>query len=124
DEITLSVNDWGDRLEEVQPFLREWIRQRVHIERTKLKSSSRRRDPYWTDQWRRAHPWGGATTGQRGHRPGAREEPRHDREWAGRRGPDREADGASPSRTTDRVPTVRRDPRPRVAHPAPGPLHP
>src|SRR5699024_2700079 len=58
DEITLSVNDWGDRLEEVQPFLREWIRQRVHIERTKLKVSSRRRDPYWTDQWRRAHPWG------------------------------------------------------------------
>src|SRR5699024_618820 len=58
DDITLSVTDWGDRLEEVQPILREWIRQRVHIERTKLKVSSRRRDPYWTDQWRRAHPWG------------------------------------------------------------------
>ncbi|APX31774.1 hypothetical protein BH708_02510 [Brachybacterium sp. P6-10-X1] len=59
DEITLSVDDWGDRLGEVRPFLREWIRQRVHLERAKLKSSSRRRDPYWTDQWRRAHPWGG-----------------------------------------------------------------
>ena len=58
DEITLSVDDWGERLDEVRPFLREWIRQRVHLEQATLKSGSRRRDPYWADQWRRAHPWG------------------------------------------------------------------
>lgn len=58
DEITLSIDDWGDRLEEVRPFLRGWIRRRVHLERTRLKSSSRRRDPYWVDEWRRTHPWG------------------------------------------------------------------
>lgn len=58
DEITLSVTDWGDRLDEVRPFLRGWIHDRVHLERAKLKSSSRRRDPYWVDAWRRAHPWG------------------------------------------------------------------
>ena len=57
DEITLSITDWGDRLEEVQLFLREWIRQRVHLEQARLKASSRRRDPYWIDEWRRAHPW-------------------------------------------------------------------
>ena len=57
-EITLSIDDWGDRLEEVRPFLRGWIRRRVHLERTRLKSSSRRRDPYWVAEWRRAHPWG------------------------------------------------------------------
>ena len=39
-------------------------------------------------------------------------------------GPWWEADGASPSRTTDRVSTVRRDPRPRSPHPKSDPLHP
>lgn len=58
DEITLPVSDWGSRADEVWPFLREWIRERIHLGGTKLKSSSRRRDPYWTDAWRRAHPWG------------------------------------------------------------------
>lgn len=58
DEITLSVGDWGGRADEVRPFLREWVRGRVHLGGTKLKSSSRRRDPYWVDVWRRAHPWG------------------------------------------------------------------
>ncbi|MDN5687212.1 MAG: hypothetical protein L0G94_11140, partial [Brachybacterium sp.] len=58
DEITLSGTDWGDKHDEVRPFLREWIHQRVRLERTTLKSSSRRRDPYWADAWRRARPWG------------------------------------------------------------------
>lgn len=58
EETTLSVTDWGDRLDDVRPYLREWIRQRVHLERTKLKGSSRRRDPYWVEAWRRVHPWG------------------------------------------------------------------
>jgi len=58
EEITLTVDDWGDRLDEVRLFLREWIRQRVHLGRTTLKSSSRRRDPYWVHEWRRVHPWG------------------------------------------------------------------
>lgn len=39
-------------------------------------------------------------------------------------GPWREADGARPSRTMNRVSTVRRDPMPRGAHPAPDPLYP
>lgn len=58
DEITLSVTDWGDRLEEVRPYLREWIRQRVHLGLATLKASSRRRDRYWVNEWHRAHPWG------------------------------------------------------------------
>lgn len=37
DEITLSVADWGDRLDDVGPFLRAWIHDRVHLERARLK---------------------------------------------------------------------------------------
>lgn len=57
DELTLTVAEWRTRPEEIRPFLREWISERVHLEQTKLRSRSRRPDPYWINAWRRAHPW-------------------------------------------------------------------
>lgn len=58
DELTLTVSDWGSNPGEIGPYLREWILERVHLERSKLRRGSRRPDRYWVDAWRRAHPWG------------------------------------------------------------------
>ena len=58
DELTLTVTEWGDRLDDVGSYLRGWIRDRVHLGGSKLKSGSRRREAYWADAWRRIHPWG------------------------------------------------------------------
>lgn len=57
DEITLTVPDWGTRTDKIGPFLRQWITDRVHLEQSKLRSRSRRPDPYWVGAWRRAHGW-------------------------------------------------------------------
>lgn len=58
DELTLTVTDWGTRTDEIGPFLRQWILERVHLEQSKLRSRSRRPDAYWVGAWRRALPWG------------------------------------------------------------------
>lgn len=58
DEVTLSVTEWGDRIDDVGSYLRGWILSRVHLESARLKPGSRRPDPYWVDAWRSAHPWG------------------------------------------------------------------
>ena len=58
DELTLTVADWGTRTDEIGPFLRQWILERVHLEQSKLRSRSRRPDPCWVSAWRRAHGWG------------------------------------------------------------------
>ncbi|MFI8776550.1 hypothetical protein ACIGH6_05600 [Brachybacterium paraconglomeratum] len=57
DELTLTVPDWGTRTDEIGPYLRQWITDRVHLEQAKLRKGCRRPDPYWVDAWRRAHPW-------------------------------------------------------------------
>ena len=57
DELTLTVPDWGSRTDEIGPFLRQWITERVHLEQSKLRKQSRRPDPYWVDAWRRTSPW-------------------------------------------------------------------
>jgi len=57
-ELTLTVAGWGAQLDEIGPYLRGWILEGVHLERSKLRKRSRRPDPYWRYAWRRAHPWG------------------------------------------------------------------
>ncbi|WP_263310023.1 hypothetical protein [Brachybacterium atlanticum] len=57
DELVLTVAEWGSRTEEIGPFLRQWITDRAHLERSKLRKGCRRPDPYWVAAWRRAHPW-------------------------------------------------------------------
>lgn len=57
DELTLTVADWGTRTDEIGPYLRPWILERVHLEQSKLRKGCRRPDPYWVGAWRRAHPW-------------------------------------------------------------------
>ncbi|UQN30505.1 hypothetical protein [Brachybacterium kimchii] len=58
DSLTLLAREWSDRMDEVRPFLREWIRARAPLENARLRPRSRRRDPFWVEQWRKAHPWG------------------------------------------------------------------
>lgn len=57
DELTLTVSDWGPRIDAIGPFFRQWILERVHLEQSKLRKGCRRPDPYWVDAWRRTHPW-------------------------------------------------------------------
>ena len=57
DELTLTVADWVTRTDEIRPFLRQWITDRVHLEQSKLRKGCRRPDPNWVSAWRRAHPW-------------------------------------------------------------------
>lgn len=57
DELTLTVPDWGPRTDEIGPYLRQWITERIHLEQAKLRKGCRRPDPYWVEAWRRTHPW-------------------------------------------------------------------
>lgn len=58
DEFTLTVAEWRTRIDEIGSFRRQWILERVHLEQSKLRSRSRRPDPYWVSAWRRTHGWG------------------------------------------------------------------
>lgn len=57
DELTLTVSEWGTQTDEIGPFLRTWITDRVHLEQTTLRKGCRRPEPYWVDTWRSTHRW-------------------------------------------------------------------
>lgn len=57
DGLTLTVPAWGRRTDEIDPSLRQWILDRVHLEQSKLRKGCRCPDPYWVEAWRRTHPW-------------------------------------------------------------------
>ena len=57
DELTLTVPEWETRTDEIGPFLRQWITDRVHLEQSKRRKGCRRPDPYWVEAWRHTHPW-------------------------------------------------------------------
>lgn len=55
--LLLPLDDWVDRLEEVQPLMRDWLGEHSDLKGCKPEKSHYQGDRYWFTRWQDANPW-------------------------------------------------------------------
>ncbi|WP_270407840.1 hypothetical protein [Brachybacterium paraconglomeratum] len=56
EQLLLTVDEWLDRTELVEPYVMAWVSSRVRLEGAKAVRSRGRGEPTWHDAIRRANP--------------------------------------------------------------------
>ncbi len=56
ERLLLTVDEWLDRIELVQPYVMSWVSARVHLEGAKHRAGRGRVEPFWHEAVRRANP--------------------------------------------------------------------
>lgn len=55
--LLLPLDDWGERMDEVRPLVREWLGEHSDLKGCKPEKSHYQGDPYWFTRWQEANPW-------------------------------------------------------------------